>query len=181
VADRLKDKYRKDVVPALMGEFKYSNIMQVPRLDKVVVNMGVGDAIGDAKLLDAAMAELATITGQKPSVRRARKSISNFKLRAGVAIGCTVTLRGERMWEFMERLFNVAIPRIRDFRGISPRGFDAFGNFTLGLRDQTIFPEIDMDKVLRVRGMNVTFVMKAACPAAESLYLLKKLGMPFAN
>ena len=134
MADRLKDKYRKDVVPALMGEFKYSNIMQVPRLEKVVVNMGVGDAIGDAKLLDAAMAELATITGQKPSVRRARKSISNFKLRAGVAIGCTVTLRGERMWEFMERLFNVAIPRIRDFRGISPKGFDAFGNFTLGLR-----------------------------------------------
>ena len=181
MAARLQEKYRKDVVPALSAEFNYKNVMQVPRLEKVVVNMGVGDAIGDAKVMETAMAELALITGQKPSMRRARKSISNFKLREGVAIGCMVTLRGEYMWEFMDRLFNVAIPRIRDFRGVSPKGFDAFGNYTLGLREQTIFPEIDIDKVTKVRGMNITFVMKTACPAAESRSMLRKLGMPFAG
>jgi len=177
----LQEKYRNDVVPALRAEFNYSNVMQVPRLEKVVVNMGVGDAIGDAKVMETAMAELAMITGQKPSSRKARKSISNFKLREGVAIGCMVTLRGEYMWEFMDRLFNVAIPRIRDFRGVSPKGFDAFGNYTLGLREQTIFPEVDIDKVAKVRGMNITFVLKTACPAAESRSMLRKLGMPFAG
>ena len=181
MAARLQEKYRNDVVPALRAEFNYKNIMQVPRLEKVVVNMGVGDAIGDAKVMETAMAELALITGQKPSSRRARKSISNFKLREGVAIGCMVTLRGEYMWEFVDRLFNVAIPRIRDFRGVSPKGFDAFGNYTLGLREQTIFPEVDIDKVAKVRGMNITFVMKTACPAAESRSMLRKLGMPFAG
>jgi large subunit ribosomal protein L5 len=181
VAARLQEKYKNDVVPALRAEFNYKNVMQVPRLEKVVVNMGVGDAIGDAKVMETAMAELALITGQKPSSRKARKSISNFKLREGVAIGCMVTLRGEFMWEFMDRLFNVAIPRIRDFRGVSPKGFDAFGNYTLGLREQTIFPEVDIDKVAKVRGMNITFVMKTACPAAESRSMLRKLGMPFAG
>lgn len=178
---RLKDTYKQEIVPALRDEFGHKNVMEVPRLEKIVVNMGVGDAIGDAKLMDTAMAELALITGQKPSIRRARKSISNFKLRAGVAIGCMTTLRGERMWEFMERLFNVAIPRIRDFRGVSPKGFDKFGNYTMGLREQSIFPEVDIDKVARVRGMNITFVLKSPCPAAESRALLKKLGMPFAG
>ncbi len=181
MAARLQEKYRNDVVPALRAEFNYKNVMQVPRLDKVVVNMGVGDAIGDAKVMETAMAELAVITGQKPSSRKARKSISNFKLREGVAIGCMVTLRGEYMWEFMDRLFNVAIPRIRDFRGVSPKGFDAFGNYTLGLREQTIFPEVDIDKVTKARGMNITFVLKTACPVAESRSMLRKLGMPFAG
>ena len=181
MAARLQEKYKNDVIPALRAEFNYKNVMQVPRLEKVVVNMGVGDAIGDAKIMETAMAELALITGQKPSMRRARKSISNFKLREGVAIGCMVTLRGEYMWEFVDRLFNVAIPRIRDFRGVSPKGFDASGNYTLGLREQTIFPEVDIDKVTKVRGMNITFVLKTACPAAESRSMLKKLGMPFAG
>ena len=181
MAARLQEKYKHDVIPALRAEFNYKNVMQVPRLEKVVVNMGVGDAIGDAKIMETAMAELALITGQKPSMRRARKSISNFKLREGVAIGCMVTLRGEYMWEFVDRLFNVAIPRIRDFRGVSPKGFDASGNYTLGLREQTIFPEVDIDKVTKVRGMNITFVLKTACPAAESRSMLKKLGMPFAG
>ncbi len=181
MAARLEEKYKSDVVPALRAEFEYGNVMEVPRLEKVVVNMGVGDAIGDAKVMETAMAELALITGQKPSVRKARKSISNFKLREGVAIGCMVTLRGEFMWEFIDRLFNVAIPRIRDFRGVSPKGFDASGNYTLGLREQTIFPEIDIDKVTKVRGMNITFVLKTACPAVESRSMLRKLGMPFAG
>ena len=181
MAARLQEKYSNEVVPALRAEFNYKNVMQVPRLEKVVVNMGVGDAIGDAKVMETAMAELALITGQKPSMRRARKSISNFKLREGVAIGCMVTLRGEYMWEFVDRLFNIAIPRIRDFRGVSAKGFDASGNYTLGLREQTIFPEVDIDKVTKVRGMNITFVLKTACPAAESRSLLRKLGMPFAG
>ena len=178
---RLKEQYDKEVLPALMTEFGIKNVMQAPRLEKVVINMGVGDAIADPKLLEVASAELAQITGMKPAVRRARKSISNFKLREGVAIGCMVTLRREYMWEFMDRLFNVAIPRIRDFRGVSPRGFDKFGNYTLGLREQTIFPEIDIDKVTRVRGMNVTFVFKNALPAEQSRAMLRKLGMPFAG
>lgn len=178
---RLKEQYRERIVPELIEEFGYKNIMQVPRLTKVVVNMGVGDAIADPRMLEAASEELATITGQKPSIRAARKSISNFKLRAGVKIGCMVTLRNEFMYEFTERLFNIAIPRIRDFRGISPKGFDRFGNFTMGLREQTIFPEIDMDKVTRVRGMNVTFVINHSRCADESRALLRKLGMPFAN
>ena len=180
MAARLKEKYQKEVVPALREEFKYENVMEIPRIAKVVVNMGVGDAIGDAKIMDTAAAELALITGQKPSVRKARKSISNFKLREGVAIGCMVTLRGEYMWEFMDRLFNVAIPRIRDFRGISPKGFDAFGNFTMGLREQTIFPEIEMEKIKRTQGMDITFVTNARTNDA-ALELLKMLGFPFAE
>lgn len=181
MAARLKEKYLNDIVPELRGQFGYKNIMQVPKMEKITINMGVGDAIGDPRMMDSAMAELAAITGQKASVRTARKSISNFKLRAGVKIGCTVTLRGERMYEFMDRLLNVAIPRIRDFRGVSPKSFDKFGNYTLGLREQTLFPEINIDKVTRVRGMNVTFVIKNADSTEASRELLKKFGMPFAN
>ena len=155
--------------------------MQVPKLDKIVVNMGVGDAIADPRMLDNAVGELTTITGQKPSIRAARKSISNFKLREGVKIACMVTLRGERMYEFIDRLVNVAMPRIRDFRGVSTKSFDSFGNYTLGLREQTIFPEINIDKVSRVRGMNVTFVMKNSSSTDANRELLRKLGMPFAN
>ena len=178
---KLKDKYNNEIIGALREEFKYANVMQVPRLEKIVVNMGVGDAIADAKLMDAATAELALITGQKPVIRKARLSISNFKLRAGANVGCMVTLRGRYMWEFMDRLFNIAIPRIRDFRGLSPKAFDKFGNYTLGIREQTIFPEVDLDKVGRVRGMNVTFVIKNAGSAEESRALLRHLGMPFAK
>jgi len=181
VVARLKDVYKNDIVKALRDEFNYENVMQVPSLEKIVVNMGVGDATADAKVMDSAVAELALITGQKPVIRKARKSISNFKLRAGVNIGCMVTLRGNYMWEFVDRLFNVAIPRIRDFRGLSPKSFDKFGNYTLGIREQTIFPEIDLDKVARVRGMNITFVIKNTNSDEESRALLKKLGMPFAN
>jgi large subunit ribosomal protein L5 len=181
VAVRLKEKYDSEVVAALREQFKYENVMQVPRLEKIVVNMGVGDTIADAKMMDVAVAELALITGQKPVVRKARKSISNFKLRAGANVGCMVTLRGRYMWEFMDRLFNIAIPRIRDFRGLSPKAFDKFGNYTLGIREQTIFPEVDLDKVTRVRGMNITFVVKNTESAEESRALLQRLGMPFAN
>ena len=180
VGVRLKEKYQQEIVTALREEFGYQNIMQVPSLEKIVVNMGVGGAIGDAKLMDVAVAELALITGQKPVIRKAHKSISNFKLRAGVNIGCMVTLRGQYMWEFLDRLFNIAIPRIRDFRGLSPKSFDKFGNYTLGIREQTIFPEVDLDKVTRVRGMNITFVVKNVNSAEESRALLQKLGMPFA-
>ena len=178
---RLKEHYKNEVIGVLTKEFDYKNVMQVPRLVKIVVNMGVGDAIADAKNMDAAVAELALITGQKPVVRKARKSISNFKLRAGANIGCMVTLRGDYMWEFVDRLFNVAIPRIRDFRGLPPKAFDQQGNYTLGVREQTIFPEVDLDKVSRVRGMNVTFVIKNSSSAEESYALLKNLGMPFAG
>jgi len=155
------------------------NILAVPRLEKIVINMGVGDAIGEPRMLEAAMNELGLITGQKPAIRKARKSIASFKVRQGANIACMVTLRGERMYEFMDRLFNVAIPRIRDFRGISPNSFDGHGNFTLGLKEQTIFPEINIDNVLRVRGMNITFVIRNAHSADESRALLKALGMPF--
>jgi len=181
VPARLKERYKNAIVPELMAEFGYRNLMQVPKLEKVVVNMGVGDAIGDPRMMDGAVAELGQITGQKPSIRKARKSISNFKLRAGVNIACMVTLRGDQMYEFADRLFNIAIPRIRDFRGITPKSFDELGNFTLGLKEQTIFPEINIDKVTRVRGMNITFVIKNAKTAEESRELLRKLGMPFAN
>ncbi len=181
MAVRMQELYKNEIIAALREEFGYKNIMQVPRLEKIVVNMGVGDAIADAKLMDAAVAELALITGQRPVIRKARKSISNFKLRAGVNIGCMVTLRGAYMWEFVDRLFNIAIPRIRDFRGLSPKSFDGFGNYTFGIREQTIFPEVELDKVTRVRGMNITFVIKNARGADESRALLRKLGMPFAN
>jgi large subunit ribosomal protein L5 len=181
VPARLKEKYRNEIVPQLREEFGYKNINEVPQLDKVVINMGVGDAITDPRFLEAAVSELTTISGQKPAIRAARKSISNFKLREGAKIACMVTLRGERMYEFIDRLVNVAMPRVRDFRGTSKNAFDKFGNYTLGLKEQTIFPEIDIDKVDRVRGMNITFVLKQEASTDASRALLRKLGMPFAN
>lgn len=175
---RLKERYKKEVLPALLKRFGYGNPLAAPRLEKVVINLGVGDAIGNAKLLDAAVADLTAIAGQKPVVRRAHRSISNFKLRAGAPIGCSVTLRGERMYEFLDRLVNVAIPRIRDFRGVSPDAFDGRGNYTLGLQEQIIFPEIVYDKVLKVRGMNITLVTTARTDE-ESFELLRGMGVPF--
>ena len=177
----LRNKYNDTIKVELQKELNIKNVMQVPQIEKVVVNMGVGDAIADARLLDTALEDLAQITGQQPSVRTARKSISNFKLREGAKIACMVTLRGDRMYEFMDRLFNIAMPRIRDFRGISPKSFDQFGNYTLGLKEQTIFPEVNQDRSDRARGMNVTFVVKNSKSADESRELLRKLGMPFAG
>ncbi len=179
MAPRLKEKYFQQIVPEAMKKFQYKNVMQVPRLEKIVVNMGVGDATQDARLLESAMNELSLITGQKPQVRKARKSVSNFKLRKGASIGCRVTLRGDRMYEFMDRLFNVAIPRIRDFRGVPTKAFDKFGNYTLGLKEQTIFPEINIDSVQRVRGMNVTFVFKNSTSIEANREVLRMFGMPF--
>lgn len=179
--ERLKDYYAKTVVPGMIEQFGYKNLMQVPKIEKIVINMGVGDAVADPRLLDGAVAELTAIAGQRAVPRKARKSVSNFKLREGVKIGCMVTLRGERMYEFMERLFNVAIPRIRDFRGVSTRGFDAQGNYTLGLKEQSIFPEVTIDTIMKARGMNVTFRIKNSRSAEESRELLRKMGMPFAN
>lgn len=179
--ERLKDHYQKNVVPGLIEQFGYKNVMQVPKIEKIVINMGVGDAVADPRLLDGAIAELTAIAGQRAVPRKARKSVSNFKLREGVKIGCMVTLRGERMYEFMERLFNVAIPRVRDFRGVNTRGFDAQGNYTLGLREQTIFPEVTIDTIAKSRGMNITFRIKNSRSAEESRELLRKMGMPFAN
>ncbi len=177
---RLKEAYVKEIVPRLMNERKYPNVMAVPRLEKVVVNMGVGEATQNIKLLDVAMDELGRIAGQKPAVRRSRKSIAAFKLRQGMPIAATVTLRGDRMYEFVDRLFNVALPRVRDFRGVPPNSFDGRGSYTLGLRDQLIFPEIDYAKVDKLRGMNVTFVTSARSDE-ESKALLSYLGMPFRN
>jgi large subunit ribosomal protein L5 len=178
VSARIKETYVKTVAPRLLKEREYPNVMAVPRLQKVVVNMGVGEATQNIKLLDAAMDELGRITGQKPAVRRSRKSIAAFKLRENMPIGATVTLRGERMWEFLDRLFNVALPRVRDFRGVPPNAFDGRGNYTLGLKDQLIFPEVDYAKVDKMRGMNVTFVTSAHTDE-ESRLLLQYLGMPF--
>ena len=175
---RIKETYVKTVAPRLLKEREYPNVMAVPRLQKVVVNMGVGEATQNIKLLDTAMDELGRITGQKPAVRRSRKSIAAFKLRENMPIGATVTLRGERMWEFLDRLFNVALPRVRDFRGVPPNAFDGRGNYTLGLKDQLIFPEVDYAKVDKMRGMNVTFVTSAHTDE-ESRLLLQYLGMPF--
>jgi large subunit ribosomal protein L5 len=158
---RMKTRYREELVPSLRDELGLSNVMQVPRLEKIVVNMGVGDALKDGRMLDAAVEDLTTITGQKPVITRARKSIAGFKLREGNAIGVKVTLRGDRMWEFFDRLVSLAIPRIRDFRGLDPRSFDGRGNYTFGLTEQLIFPEIDYDKVLKVRGMDITIVTTA--------------------
>lgn len=177
----LKAKYRENIRVELQKEFEIKNVMQLPEIEKVVVNMGMGEAIADARLLDLAVEQLALITGQQPSVRVARKSISNFKLREGVKIACMVTLRGERMYEFMDRLFNIAMPRIRDFRGASPKAFDNFGNYTLGIKELAIFPEVDQDKVDKPRGMNITFVVKNSVSTDTSRELLRKLGMPFAN
>jgi large subunit ribosomal protein L5 len=175
---RLTETYAAEVVPALIKQFGYTSAMAVPRVTKVVVNMGIGDAIQDGKAMDLAVEELAGITGQKPTVTRARKSIANFKLREGMAIGCCVTLRGRRMFEFLERLTNLALPRVRDFRGANPRGFDGRGNYTLGVRDQLIFPEVSYAKVQKVKGMNVCIVTTARTDE-EARALLAGLGMPF--
>ncbi|HEU4332902.1 MAG TPA: 50S ribosomal protein L5 [Candidatus Eisenbacteria bacterium] len=175
---RLREHYEGSVLPELMKRFSYKNKMQAPRLEKIVVNMGVGDALVNIKFLDQAVAELATITGQRPAIRRSKKSIANFKLRAGQPIGCMVTLRGARMYEFYDRLVNVALPRIRDFRGVPSRSFDGQGNYTLGLSEQIIFPEINYDKVEKVRGMDITFVTSAHTDE-EGQELLRLMNMPF--
>jgi large subunit ribosomal protein L5 len=175
---RLLERYRSEIVAKLSQEFGFKNVHQVPRLEKVVVNMGVGEATQNSKLVEKAAEELAVITGQKPTIRRARKSIANFKLRQGQAIGCTVTLRGARMWEFFDRLVNVSLPRVRDFKGVSPKAFDGRGNYSLGIREQIIFPEIDYDSVERITGINVT-VVTSARNDAEGKALLAHLGMPF--
>jgi large subunit ribosomal protein L5 len=175
---RLKQRYRDEVVAKLRDEFGYANVMQVPGLTKIVVNMGVGDAAKDSKLIDGAIRDLATITGQKPQVTKARKSIAQFKLREGMPIGAHVTLRGDRMWEFLDRLLSLALPRIRDFRGLSPRQFDGNGNYTFGLNEQSMFHEIDQDKIDRVRGMDITVVTTARTDD-EGRALLRHLGFPF--
>jgi large subunit ribosomal protein L5 len=175
---RLQERYKKEVVARLSEEFGYGNVHQVPRVEKVVVNMGVGAATQNPKLLEKATEELGAITGQKPLVRRARKSIANFKLRQGQAIGAMVTLRGDRMWEFLDRLLTVALPRVRDFKGVSPKAFDGRGNYTLGIREQIIFPEVNYDQVEKITGLNVT-VCTTAKSDAEGKALLQHLGMPF--
>lgn len=177
---RLRDYYTNEVVPALIKEFKYKNRMQVPKLEKIVVNMGVGEAIQNIKALDSAVADLSLIVGQKPVITKARKSIATFKLRQGMSIGCSVTLRGDKMYEFFDRLVNVALPRVRDFRGISPKSFDGRGNFALGLKEQIIFPEIDYDKIDKIRGMNVVIATSAKTDE-EARQLLKLMGLPFRN
>jgi large subunit ribosomal protein L5 len=177
---RLKNRYREELLPALQQELGFTNPLRVPRLEKVVVNMGIGEAVRDAKVMDGALEDLATITGQKPLVTKARKSIANFKLREGMAIGAKVTLRGDRMWEFLDRLLATALPRIRDFRGLDSRSFDGQGNYTLGLTEQLVFPEIDYDKVDAVRGMDITVVTTAATDD-EGRALLRALGFPFAG
>jgi large subunit ribosomal protein L5 len=174
---RLIEKHKNEVVPALMQRFGYQNVMQVPKLEKIVVNMGVGDAVADSKALDAAMEELAIITGQKPVITKAKHSVAAFKIRTGMSIGTKVTLRGERMYEFFDKLVNVVLPRIRDFRGLSPKSCDGRGNYSLGLREQLIFPEINYDKVQKVRGMDITIVTSARTDE-EAIELLKALGMP---
>lgn len=178
MAPRLKERYRTEVMPALMERFGYGNVHEVPRLEKIVVNMGVGGATQDAKLLEAAVADLTIITGQKPAITRAKKSIASFKLRQGMAIGCKVTLRGDRMWEFYDRLLSTALPRIRDFRGVSAKAFDGRGNYSLGVTEQLIFPEVDYDKVDKVRGMDITFVTSAKTDE-ECRVLLEQFGFPF--
>ena len=176
---RLKERYKGEIVPALKERMSLQNINQVPRLSKIVINMGLGDAPGDAKVMESAIKELSRISGQRPVVTRAKKSIAGFKLRAGSAIGCKVTLRGERMYEFFDRLVNVAIPRIRDFRGVSRTAFDQYGNYTLGIKEQIIFPEIDYDDVYKIRGMNIVFVIENSSSRDASIELLRELGMPF--
>jgi large subunit ribosomal protein L5 len=177
---RLKQRYRDEVVSRLQGELGYANVMQVPTVEKIVLNMGVGDAIKDGRMLEAAVGDLETITGQKPIVTKARKSIAGFKLREGMAIGAKVTLRGDRMWEFLDRLLSIALPRIRDFRGLPPKAFDGKGNYTIGVTEQLIFPEIDYDKVPRVRGMDITVVTTAKADD-EGRALLLALGFPIAG
>ncbi|MCK4325342.1 50S ribosomal protein L5 [bacterium] len=175
---RLKDKYQKEILPRLKERFKYKNNLEVPRLEKIVINVGLGEAVADPKFLEAVVGELAAITGQKPIATKARKSIAGFKIRAGMTIGCKVTLRGNRMYEFFDRLVNVALPRVRDFRGISPSSFDGKGNFTLGIKEQTIFPEISYEKIPMVHGMDITLITTAKSNE-EARELLKLSGMPF--
>lgn len=178
MASRLQEYYKKHVAPALLEQFKYSNPMQVPALKKIVINMGLGEAIQNAKVLETAQEELALITGQWPTMRKARKSIASFKLRAGMTIGCKVTLRRDNMYHFLDKLINVALPRVRDFRGVNPKGFDGRGNFSMGIREQIIFPEINYDKIDKIRGMNITVVTSAKTDE-EAKQLLESLGMPF--
>lgn len=177
---RLKEKYEKEVSPALMSKFAYKNIMQVPKMEKIVINMGVGEARENPKALEAAVNDLTAISGQKPVVTRAKKSIANFKVRQGMPIGVKVTLRGERMYEFMDKLFNVALPRVRDFKGVPSKSFDGRGNYTLGIKEQLIFPEIEYDKIDKIRGMELIFVTTAKTDE-EAKELLEMLGMPFAK
>jgi len=175
---RLKELYETEMIPQLVKEFSYKNVMEVPKIEKIVINMGLGDAIQNVKILDSAAAEMTSIAGQKPVITKARKSIASFKLREGMPIGCMVTLRKSRMYEFLDRLVNVALPRVRDFKGVSPKGFDGRGNYSLGIKEQLIFPEIDYDKVDKIKGMNITVVTTAKTDE-EGRALLKLLGMPF--
>ena len=178
MAPRFKEKYRAEIVPALMERFGYGNVHQAPRLEKIVLNMGVGGATQDAKLLESAISDLTIISGQKPAITKAKKSIASFKLRQGMPIGCKVTLRGDRMWEFFDRLLSTALPRIRDFRGVSAKSFDGRGNYSLGVNEQLIFPEIDYDKVDKIRGMDITFVTSSKTDE-ECRVLLEQFGFPF--
>lgn len=178
MAARLKEKYLKEIVPSLMAKFNYKNVMQVPKVEKVVINMGVGEAVANPKVLDHAVEDLTLISGQKPIITRAKKSIAGFKVRAGMPIGVKVTLRGERMYHFLDKLMNVSLPRVRDFRGVSPKAFDGRGNYTLGLKEQLIFPEIDYDKIDKIRGMDVVIVTTANTDE-EARELLEQMGMPF--
>jgi len=176
--NRLQERYKSEIMPALQAKFNYSSVMECPKIDKVVLNIGAGDAVANPKVLDDAVAELAQITGQKPLITRAKKSIANFKLREDMPIGCKVTLRGVRMYDFLDKLFTIALPRVRDFRGVNPRGFDGRGNYTLGIKEQLIFPEINFDKVNKVRGMDIVIVTTAKTDP-EAFELLKQFGMPF--
>ena len=176
--NRLKEKYVKEIVPSLMNKYNYKSIMEVPKLDKVVINMGVGDGASNAKLLDAAVSDLAKISGQKPVVTKAKKSIAGFKIREGQKIGCKVTLRGENMYNFVDKLISISLPQVRDFRGVSPKSFDGRGNYTLGIKEQLIFPEINYDEVVKVRGMDIVFVTTAKINE-EAYDLLNELGIPF--
>jgi len=177
---RLRKKYKEEIIPQLMKDFSFRNIMQVPKLERVIINMGLGEAVQNAKLIESAVEELTAITGRKPIVTRAKKSIATFKLREGMPIGAMVTLRGEQMYDFVDRLVSIALPRTRDFKGISPKAFDGRGNYTLGIREQIVFPEINYDKIDRIKGMNVTFVTTAETDE-QGRALLKSLGMPFRN
>lgn len=177
---RLRDRYFEEIVPALKEKFQYANVMEIPKLEKVVVNMGLGEAIANPKALDAAVGDMMQITGQKPIITKAKKSVAAFKVREGMSIGCKVTLRGEKMFEFCDRLISVALPRVRDFKGVSPKAFDGRGNYTLGLKEQLIFPEIEYDKIDRVRGLEVCFVTSAKTDE-EAKELLSLMGMPFAK
>jgi large subunit ribosomal protein L5 len=178
MAARLQEQYRESIVPSLMNKFHYNNVMRAPKIEKIVINMGVGEAVGNPKVLDGAVRDLETITGQKPIVTKAKKSIAGFKLREGMPIGAKVTLRGERMYHFLDKLINIAVPRVRDFRGVSPKALDGRGNYTLGIREQLIFPEIEYDKVDKVRGMDIVIVTTAETDE-EGKALLEEFGMPF--